>query len=353
MSPLSSRRSTRPSIPGLRAGIAAFATVLLVSAGSLGAYAVWSTTASKTAAVSTAAISSTLSGTSSLNVAYSGGISEFGASSLRTATGTIVVSNTGGAPLTYALTATGGTAALNSQIDVQVWQRVGATCTASTTPDAATLTSGTLGAPPALHSSISTIAAAASRTLCVRTTLKSGYTPPRTTVTTTPTLTITGTVGASWTTSATGTVTQSAQSVAYRVWQDNYNSVGIRCLSFGSAPVTTPPSGCSGTDSPLLFAAAGAAYRISSDANPARFLALTSATTVGYVTTTGNDSLWSIVPHGGRWIIQSVQDPTLCLTSAYYSTTGNVTAIAKKCDPNPDSASSLYKDSHWMFTVLP
>lgn len=351
MSPLSSRRSTRPGIPGLRAGIAAFATVLLVSAGALGAHAVWSTAANKAATVSTASISSIVGGQSGLNVAYTAGISELGASTVRSKTSAIMVSNFGEAPLTYTMTVAGGTTTLNDQVDVQVW--LGSTCTDATTPDAATLTTGTLSAPPALHATIATIAAGFGRTLCVRTSLKPGYMPPAVAISTSPAIGFTGAVGTNWSVSASESVTQSAKRVSYRLNQDTYNSFGIRCLSFGATPVTTPASSCSGTDTPLLFAASGGAYRISSKANPARFLALTSATTVGYVTTTGNDSLWTIFAHGGHYLIQSVQDPSVCLTASYYSTTGNVPVTAKTCSFGTDTASSLYKDSHWAFTVLP
>lgn len=202
---------TRRNRLALVAGLSAF----LVLAGTGVATAAWTSAASTTGSVTAATTSLTIVGTPSLTTTYA-----FAGTAAQSPTivRTMVVTNTGTAPLNYSL-AVGGVAGntLAPLVTLRLWTITG---TCSTLADLAA-TTGTLAAPPPLPSGALSASPGGSYTLCVATSLNSTIFASQG-LSVTPTLTITGTVGSNWTTSAAdATFTQSVYQMS--------NPTGLIC----------------------------------------------------------------------------------------------------------------------------
>jgi hypothetical protein len=196
----------RMRVPGLRASVALALVVFLVAVGASTGYAAWTAGATKSASVTAARAATTSTGVADLAATYRPGFLTLAPANLSD-TAAVTVNNTGTSPLAYALTSSGGDAALNAQTTLQVWRSAG-TCVAATTP-AANATSGTLAAPPALPVDAASAAAGASLSLCLRTTLTGTY-PSGPVLATAPVITVVGSVGDNWSAQVATTVTQTA-----------------------------------------------------------------------------------------------------------------------------------------------
>lgn len=169
-------------------GVSAF----LVLAGTGIASAAWTAATSTTGTVSAAATSVTIAGTNSLTTQYA---FAGAASNSPTIVRTIVVTNTGTAPLNYALAVSGVAGnALAPLVTLTLWTSAGM-CSAPGFGN----TTGTLAVPPPLPSGALSAAPGVSFALCASTRLNSTI-PASQGMAVTPTLTITGTVGSTWTT---------------------------------------------------------------------------------------------------------------------------------------------------------
>ena len=260
---------TRRNRLALIAGLCAF----LVLAGTGVASAVWTSAAVVTGSVTAAVTSLTVSGTPSLSTTYA-----FAGTAAQSPTivRSMVVTNTGSAPLNYSLAVSGVAGnALAPLVKLTLWTTTG---TCSTTAGTGA-TSGTLAAPPVLPSGTLTATPGGSFTLCASTSLDSTIAASQG-LSVTSTLTLTGTVGVNWTTSASdATFTQSvyqinqvsptcvrngntvtlswaapantsgASAVTYRVVDAGNNSIVIKPYQAGlSVPlVASDVSGASGT----------------------------------------------------------------------------------------------------------
>jgi hypothetical protein len=220
---------TRRNRLALIAGLCAF----LVLAGTGVASAVWTSAAFVTGSVTAAVTSLSIVGTPSLATTYAfAGTADQSPVLVRT----IVVTNTGSAPLNYSLAVSGVAGnALAPLVKLTLWTTTGS---CSTTAGIGA-TSGTLAAPPALPSGALTATPGGRYTLCASTSLNSTITASQG-LSVTPTLTVTGTVGVSWTTSASDTTfTQSVYQI---------NPVSIACVRSGNTVTLswTPPANTTG-----------------------------------------------------------------------------------------------------------
>jgi hypothetical protein len=189
----------------LLAPISALVTLaVLGSAG--GATAAWIASASVSASVSSASIGTTLTQTGALTTTY-----RYAGSTSPVVAGQVAIANSGGAPLTYTLrTQLTGSAALGQQITLRLWT---GTC-GTTAPSDAIVT--TLADPaPVLPTAARALAAGASVTVCLSTQVKDSTNAALQGQTATATFSVSGSVGTSWTTSATAaSFTQSVYGLA-------------------------------------------------------------------------------------------------------------------------------------------
>ncbi len=265
----STRGLTRRNRVALIAGLCAF----LVLAGTGVASAVWTSAASVTGSVTAATTSLSIVGTPSLATTYA-----FAGTAAQSPTivRTMVVTNTGSAPLNYSLAVSGVAGnALAPLVKLTLWTTTG---TCSTTAGTGA-TSGTLAAPPALPSGALTAVSGGKFTLCASTSLNSTIAASQG-LSVTSTLTLTGIVGVSWiTTASDATFTQSvyqiipvsptcvrngnivtlswtapanttgASAVTYRVVDASNNSIVIKPYQAGLSVslVASDVSGSSGT----------------------------------------------------------------------------------------------------------
>ena len=206
---------TRRNRLALTAGLCAF----LVLAGTGVASAVWTSAAFVTGSVTAATTSLTIVGTPSLATTYAfAGTADQSPTLVRS----MVVTNTGSAPLSYSLAVSGVAGnALAPLVKLTLWTTTG-TCSATAGTGA---TSGTLAAPPALPSGALTATPGARFTLCASTSLNSTIAVSQG-LSVTPTVTLTGTVGVNWSTSASdATFTQSVYQI---------NPVSPTCVRSGN-----------------------------------------------------------------------------------------------------------------------
>lgn len=207
-----------------RLALVAGLSVFLVLAGTGVATATWTSAASTTGSVTAATTSLTIVGAPSLTTTYA-----FAGTAAQSPTivRTMVVTNTGTAPLNYSL-AVGGVAGntLAPLVTLRLWTITG---TCSTLADLAA-TTGTLAAPPPLPSGALSASPGGSYTLCVATSLNSTIFASQG-LSVTPTITITGAVGSNWTTRvADATFTQSVYQMSNPTWLpcvQNKNSVDL------------------------------------------------------------------------------------------------------------------------------
>ena len=183
---------TRRSRLALVAGLSAF----LVLAGTGVATAVWSAATSVTGSVTAAVTSLSISGSPSLTTTYA-----FAGTAAQSPTivRSMLVTNTGSAPLNYSLAVSGAAGnTLAPLVTVTLWTITTGVCSALGSLGA---TTGTLAAPPALPSGALSASPGGKYTLCVATSLNSTVAASQG-LSVTPTITITGTVGSSWSSSA-------------------------------------------------------------------------------------------------------------------------------------------------------
>ncbi|WP_394771217.1 hypothetical protein [Lacisediminihabitans sp.] len=202
-----------------RLSLVAGLTVFLVLAGTGVATAAWTSAASVTGSVTAATTSLTIAGAPSLSTTYAfAGTASQSPNIVRT----MVVANTGTAPLTYSLFVSGVAGnALAPLVTLTLWTTA-ATC--STTAGSGA-TTGTIAAPPTLPTGALSAAPGATYTLCASTSLNSTIAASQG-LSVTPTLTITGTAGGSWSASASdATFTQSVYQI---------NPVSPTCLRSGN-----------------------------------------------------------------------------------------------------------------------
>ena len=185
--------------------IAALVT-LAVLGGAGGATAAWVASASVSASTSSATVATTLAQTGALTTTY-----RYAGSRSTAVVGELTITNAGGAPLSYALAnrVTGSTT-LAQKTTLRLWT---GTCGA-TAPVGAVVTTFADTAP-ALPAAARTLAAGASVRVCVSTQIEGATNAELQGQSATATLSVTGAVGAHWTTSATAaTITQTAYRLA-------------------------------------------------------------------------------------------------------------------------------------------
>ena len=185
--------------------IAALVT-LAVLGGAGGATAAWVASASVSASTSSATVTTTLAQTGALTTTY-----RYAGSRSAAGVGELTITNAGGAPLSYALAnrVTGSTT-LAQKTTLRLWT---GTCGA-TAPVGAVVTTFADTAP-ALPAAARTLAAGASVRVCVSTQIEGATNAELQGQSATATLSVTGAVGAHWTTSATAaSITQTAYRLA-------------------------------------------------------------------------------------------------------------------------------------------
>lgn len=185
--------------------IAALVT-LAVLGGAGAATAAWVASASVSASTSSATVATTLAQTGALTTTY-----RYAGSRSTAVVGELTITNAGGAPLSYALAnrVTGSTT-LAQKTTLRLWT---GTCGA-TAPVGAVVTTFADTAP-ALPAAARTLAAGASVRVCVSTQVEGATNAELQGQSATATLSVTGAVGAHWTTSATAaSITQTAYRLA-------------------------------------------------------------------------------------------------------------------------------------------
>ncbi|WOF22622.1 hypothetical protein N8K70_14685 [Microbacterium betulae] len=208
--------------------VAALAT-LAVLAGSGTAAAAWNASAALSATASSATIGTALVQDGQLNTTY-----RYTGSVSTAATGSLTITNSGGAPLSYELAnQLTGSAALAEKTALILW--VG-TCGA-TIPSTGTVTTTLADRAPALPEEARALDPGASVTVCVATRI-SGTNAALQGESITAAFSVTGAVGTSWTTTAsTDAITQSVYRIAA--------ATDVACAASGSRAVTlrwTAPS---------------------------------------------------------------------------------------------------------------
>lgn len=349
--------SRRPRRLPLFAG----AMVLALGIGGTAGYAAWTTNTTGTVTVGGATTATTLTGVPSLAVTYKPGVTGLVAATL-VQTAPVTIANTGTAPLAYTMSVAGGTAALNAAITVQVWPS-GGTCTNATTVPG-TATSGTLAALPALPTGATSAAAGASIALCIRTSMTSANVLAQAGLTTAPTITVTGKVGDNWTTTAAGSVTQSAANHRFRI--TNVGSGKCLDVSGGTASI--------GAGVVINTCAAGnrQTWLFTPTTDTAGFFFLQNATNTATVLRggtvladaamhppaslisallTARVERWQPVAHGTTGHFRLVNNAGDCMVTR--STTDNSTiTYASVCATSTDPTNADYKAQHFTFTEL-
>lgn len=345
--------SRRARVPGLRAAVTASIVVFLVGAGTLAGNAAWTgSTAANTSAVATqTGVSST--GVAGLAVQYKQGLPGV-VTPVTTSTAPVTVTNTGGAPLNYTVSASGG----NASVGLAIWKR-GATCDNSTAP-AAGATSGTLAAMPAMPTNASSAAPRARISLCVRTTYTGAF--PATTLN--PSITFTGRVGDNWASSVSTTFALSFNQSWFRV---AHNFSG-KCLDARGASVAVgtdliiwPCKNPNKNDNQAFrFAPVGdGSYRIyigqGTAAGPVVAPTGTSnGSTVALAAVDAASTLqqWRVEQHGnaGDYRIRNVgSDRCLAMTDVANETV----FVVKSCNDTTDPTDTNYRELHFNLTEIP
>ena len=326
-------------------GVAIALTVMLVLT-STASYAVWTASATKGATASPGTLGFVVSGVSDLS-------GKIKANSL-SKTAVVSVQNTGSVPLTYTLAVTGAAAPLASRISMQVWRR-GADCA---TPSNST--TGTLASPPALPADASSSPAGGTVVLCVRTTLTGAH-ANSVGLSVTPTVTITGNVGTTWSVSAANSFTQSVDFTWFQIVHD-YSG---KCLDgFGE-------QSNNGTDLIIwtckeLVVDNNQAWRL--DATTGSWVRVTASyggSISWRASGSGNGSdvqlwetensqrqEWSFTPHGaaGHYQIRNrFSDRCLSVTG----TTDETVAEVRSCSSNTNSQNSSYREQHFRLVEIP
>ena len=256
-------------IPHARLFAVVFIVVFLLLAGTGVSSAAWTAIAgSTTGSVTAATTSLTVTGSGTTNTVY-----KFAGAPNNSNVGvrSLLVTNTGTAPLTYSISATGVSGTLPvANVTLVVW-KLASTATCTTTVVGASV-SGTLAAPPVLPAPTFTAARGESFRICAMTRLGTSVAESQGQALA-ATLVVTGTVGTSWNATA-GDGTALTQSV-YQV----PNIGAISCNDPFFNPTVTlswaaPAAAASGSTGAL-------AYRVVDASTGAVVKQLQSATSVG------------------------------------------------------------------------
>jgi len=352
-------------IPGLRFSVAVGVVVALVGIGSGVGVAAWTGATTKGAAITAATAATSATGIAGLAATYKPGLPGVSAAML-TDTAPVTVSNTGSAPLSYSLTATGGSAALGNQVTLQVW-KAGATCDVSTVVPS-TATTGNLTTPPALPADANSAAPGAGLSLCFRSSVTGTYSAAGG-LSTTPTVAVVGTVGTNWSASASASFTQTAGFNWYEIQHDfsakcvdangGSTAAGTNLILFPCKPLAV------NTNQSYRFSQVGttAFYRIyigtGSSAGPVWEAASAIAgsavqlNTIDTGTTTkSNNQQWSVVQHGDAGDFRIVnKNSSLCLTMT--ASTDNTVFTVTACGTSLVNTNTTYRAQHFGFVEIP
>jgi len=358
-------------VPGLRAAVALALTVVLVGVGASVSFAVWTAAVSKGASVSAASATVTSSGLDTLAATFKPGLPGVSDAALSD-TARATVTNSGGTPLAYGLAVTGGNATINPLVALQVW-KTGATCDATTTA-AAGATSGTLAAPPLLPADANSAVAGAAVSLCLRTSISAANHATAGGLSTTPTISITGTVGSNWTSTSAMTFTQTA---AFN-WYELVHSFSGKCMDSngGSVAAATtlilyPCKPLSATSNQSFrFAQVGATtmYRIYIGAGTTAGPVVAATAALGGSgvalaavatgdTTASNNQQWTVQQHGAagdyRIILKgsALAPNSLCLTMPSSNDVQQFTVTT--CNSTTTTTTTTYRAQHFAFTEVP
>jgi len=343
----------------LRAALVAVLVAAMVATGSVAGYAVWTAVTAKSASVTAASVAITQTGATDLAVTYKPGFVTV--TPVLTDTASVTITNTGTAPLALALSTSGGDATLNGAVTMQVW-KFGTTCDSSTVAPG-TATSGTLAAPPGLPSDANSATAGAAVVLCIRTSMTVAAFDTAAPRTTTPSLTVTGTVGANWAATASASFTQVS---AFNWFQVNHTFSG-KCMDANGGNVTVGTSmilfPCktpldATNNQAFRFQAVGAYYRIYIGAGTAAGPVVGEACAIALCGVqlqalgSGNAQQWSIVQHGAANNYRIVnRESTMCLTMM--NTTDTTAFVVSGCGASTSTTDATYRMQHFTFTVIP
>jgi hypothetical protein len=185
----------------LRTRVAAIAgvTAFLVLAGTGAGYAYWTASSTVQASAQSTNAAVSLAASSALTTTYTN-------ASTGPVIGPLTISNTGGAPLGLALTASSTNSGLSGAISLRLWLQSGGSCGAAVPSSG--VTTGTLAAPPALPAGATNANAGASVVVCAATAFTGNY-ASYAGQSAIVTFTVTGSVGANWRPTATAAITQS------------------------------------------------------------------------------------------------------------------------------------------------
>ncbi|MFG6503434.1 hypothetical protein [Microbacterium sp. P05] len=258
-----------------RRGLAVVAALVsfAVLAGGGTAVAAWNATASLSASASSTTIATALAQAGQLNTTY-----RYSGSSSTAATGSLTISNTGGAPLAYSLAnQLAGSTALAQKTALILWT---GTCS-STIPTTGTITTTLADRAPVLPVAARTLAARASVTVCIATRI-TGSDGSSTNAalqgqSLTAAFSVTGAVGTSWTTSATtSAITQTVYRLA-AVTNAACTAAGAQSVTLGwSAPANRTAN-------------AAVTYRVYDTASGVDLASVTSSAAFGSVAIAASD----------------------------------------------------------------
>ena len=364
-----SRRDSR--VPGLRAAAALGLTVVLVGVGASVSFAAWTAAVSKNASVSAATPAVATSGFDGLAATYKPGLPGV-TDAVLADTVQATVSNSGGTPLAYGLAVSGGNATLNPLVALQVWKS-GATCDA-TTAVAAGATTGTLAAPPLLPSDANSASAGAAVSLCLRTSITAANYAAAGGLSTSPTVSVVGTVGSNWSTTSTVAFTQTAGFT----WYELVHGFSGKCMdsngggvAAGTTLILYPCKPLSATSNQSFrFAQVGttAMYRIYIGAGSAAGPVVGATAALGGSgvalaavatgdTANSNNQQWSVQQHGSagdfRIILKgsALAPNSLCLTMSTSNDLQQYTVTT--CNATTTTTNATYRAQHFSFVEVP
>jgi len=185
----------------LRTRVAAIAgvTAFLVLAGTGAGYAYWTASSTVQASAQSTNAAVSLAASSALTTTYTN-------ASTGPVIGPLTISNTGGAPLGLALTASSTNSGLSGAISLRLWLQSGGSC--GTAVPSSGVTTGTLAAPPALPAGATNANPGSSVVVCAATAFTGSY-ASYAGQSATVTFTVTGSVGTDWRPTASVNITQS------------------------------------------------------------------------------------------------------------------------------------------------
>jgi len=345
----------------LRVTLVALLVAAMVATGSVAGYAAWTAVTAKSASVTAASVAIAQTGASDLAATYKPGFVTV--TPVLTDTASVTITNTGTAPLALALSTSGGDATLNSAVTMQVW-KFGTTCD-STTVAPGTATSGTLAAPPGLPSDANSATAGAAVVLCIRTSMTVAAFDTAAPRTTTPSLTVTGTVGANWVATASASFTQVS---AFNWFQVNH-TFSNKCMDANGGSVATgtnmilypckTPLDATNNQAFRFQPVAGGYYRIYIGAGTTAGPVVGEACAIAMICNaqlqalgTGTAQQWTITQHGAANNFRLVnRESGMCLTMP--NTNDTQVFYMNMCGTSTVTTDATYRTQHFTFTAIP